>query len=199
MGGHEIKEGFDCLPNKFTHATVTFKDKSNLYFNDVRKFGWLRLLTNQELDEQLSKLNLGPEPLSKDFTLNYLKEALKKKPKSKIKQFLMEPKNLVGVGNIYSDEVCFYAKVKPTHLVKTLKNKEIELIFKGIKKILQDSVKAQGTTFNNYRNAQGEAGLYSKKLKVYGRYGQKCKVCKSEIKRVKLGGRTSSFCPKCQK
>jgi formamidopyrimidine-DNA glycosylase len=199
VGGHPIKQGYDCLPNKFTHAIFTFADKSHLYFNDVRKFGWLRLFTDQELDQELALLDLGPEPLSQGFSFDYFKNKLKQKPNSKIKQFLMDPQNVVGIGNIYSDEICFYAKVKPARLVKTLKTKEIELLYKGIKKILQDSIKLQGTTFSNYRNAEGETGEFMKKLKVYGRAGEKCKICNTEIKKIKIGGRTSSFCPKCQK
>jgi len=199
VGGHPIEEGYDCLPNRFTHATFTFFDQSHLYFNDIRKFGWLRLFTDEELAEELAKLNLGPEPLSSEFTLAYLKGILSKRSNNKIKQFLMDSSNVVGVGNIYSDEVCFYAKVKPTRLVKTLEMPEIKLIYKGIKKILADSIKLQGTTFSNYRNAQGETGAFSKKLKAYGRYGQKCKICGTKIKKIKIGGRTSSFCPQCQK
>ncbi|MFC1599144.1 Fpg/Nei family DNA glycosylase, partial [Patescibacteria group bacterium] len=199
VGGHPIKEGFECLPNKFTHATFSFTDQSELYFNDIRKFGWLRLFTDSQLEQEIESLKLGPEPLSKSFTLDYLKQTIKRKPNSKIKQFLMDLHNLVGVGNIYSDEICYYAKVKPMRLNKTLTSKEIELIYKGIRKILTDSIKLQGTTFNSYRNAEGEAGLYIKKLRVYGRYGQNCRTCKTEIKRIKLGGRTSSYCNKCQK
>ena len=106
---------------------------------------------------------------------------------------------LVGVGNIYSDEVCYYAKVRPDRRVGTLTAKEIKLIHSGIIKILKAAIASQGTTFSNYVNADGEAGAYVKKLKVYGRYGKKCYNCKGEIKKMKLGGRTSSFCPKCQK
>jgi formamidopyrimidine-DNA glycosylase len=199
VGGHPIKDGFECLPNKFTHATFTFTDKSHLYFNDIRKFGWLRLYDTEELLEQLDKLELGPEPLDAEFTLDYLKFAISKRPNNKVKQFLMDNKILVGVGNIYSDEVCFYARVRPDRKVKTLKPKEINLIYQGIKKILTASIKAQGTTFSNYRNADGEVGTYSQQLKVYGRYGEKCKVCGGIIKRMKFGGRSSSYCLKDQK
>ncbi len=199
VGGHPIEEGYDCLPNKFTHASFTFSDKSHLYFNDIRKFGWLHLYTDEELKKEFEKMKLGVEPLSKEFTLNYLKQILKKKPKYKIKQFLLDQSLIAGLGNIYSDEVCFYAKVRPDRLVNSLKEKEIKLIYQGIKKILLASIKAQGTTFSNYRNANGETGSYSKKLMVYGRYGEKCKVCHTEIKKMKIAGRTSSYCPKCQK
>ncbi|MCX6740157.1 MAG: bifunctional DNA-formamidopyrimidine glycosylase/DNA-(apurinic or apyrimidinic site) lyase [Candidatus Parcubacteria bacterium] len=199
VGGHRIAEGYQCLPNKFTHATITFSDNSRLFFNDIRKFGWMRLYTGLEVQKELENMKLGPEPLASEFTLEYLHTVMKKRPNNKIKQFLMDSKVVVGVGNIYSDEVCFYAKVKPMRKVKSLKENEIKLIYKAIRTILEASIKAQGTTFSDFRNADGEAGGYSAKLKAYGRYGEPCKVCKSEIKRWKMGGRSSSYCPKCQK
>ena len=199
VGGHPIKEGFECLPNKFTHAIFTFTDKSHLYFNDIRKFGWLRLYNDSDLQKGIEKMKLGIEPLSNEFTLEFLKQKLQNRPNLKIKQFLMDQTIIAGLGNIYSDEVCFYARIRPMRSLKSLSAKEISLIFKGIKKILNDSINAQGTTFSNYRNAQGEAGAYSKQLKVYGRYGEKCKICGTIIQRAKIGGRTSSYCPKDQK
>ena len=199
VGGHPIEQGYDCLPNKFTHATISFSDKSHLYFNDIRKFGWIRLFTTEQLAKQFEDMKLGTEPLSPEFTIKYLKEWIKKRPNNQLKKFLMDSSVVVGVGNIYSDEVCFYARVKPTRKVKDLTDKEIGLIYKGIKSILEASIKAQGTTFRDFRNADGEAGGYSKKLKVYGKYGQTCPICGGKIERIKMGGRSSSYCPKCQK
>ena len=199
IGGHPIEKSCENLPNKFTHVIFKFSDGSHLYFNDIRKFGWVRLYTKEELEAVLTRMNLGPEPLGKDFTLKALRQAMARRPKSKIKQFIMAPENVVGVGNIYSDEVCYYAKVRPDRLVNTLKRKDVKKIHDGIIKILNAAIKAQGTTFSNYVNAAGEAGAYVRKLKVYQRYGQKCYTCHGEIKRQRLGGRTSSFCPGCQK
>jgi formamidopyrimidine-DNA glycosylase len=198
VGGHPIEAGYQCLPNKFTHSTISFTDKSHLYFNDIRKFGWIRLFTTEQLAKQFEGMKLGAEPLSSEFTLQYLKNWIKKRPHNQVKKFLMDSSVVVGVGNIYSDEVCFYARVKPTRKVKDLTQKEISLIYRGIKSILQASIKAQGTTFRDFRNADGEAGGYSKKLKVYGKYGEKC-ACGGMIERIKMGGRSASFCPKCQK
>lgn len=198
VGGHPIKEGFGCKPNRFTHAIFTFKDQTQLYFNDVRKFGWLRLFTSPELQKALEN-NLGPEPLENDFTLEVFERELKKRPSTKIKQFLMDPKNVVGIGNIYSDEICFFARVRPERQVKTLKSEEVKKLFAGIKKILTEAVKYEGTSISDYVNAQGEAGAYTKKLKVYQRYGKECLRCGGMIVRSKIGGRTSSFCPACQK
>jgi len=193
------KKNRENLPNKFTHAIFTFSDGSNLYFNDVRKFGWVRLYSGAELDHAIKRLNLGPEPLTKDFSIAYWWEMMRKRPRSKVKQFIMDNKVVVGVGNIYSDEVCFYAKVKPSRLVGTIKRAQAKKIHDGIIRILQAAINAQGTTFSNYVNSNGEAGAYTKKLKVYQRYGEKCYHCKSIVKRMKIGGRTSSYCPNCQR
>jgi len=198
VGGHPIKEGFEKDPNRFTHATFTFTDKSHLFFNDVRKFGWVRLFRSEELQKVLAQ-GLGPEPLDVSYTLEVFNNELKKRPNNRIKQFLMDNKNVVGIGNIYSDEICYYAKVRPDRRVKTLKEGEIRLLFKGIKLILAEAIKYEGTSISDYVNAVGEAGAYTKKLKVYGRYDEKCFKCRGVVRRLKIGGRTSSFCPRCQK
>jgi formamidopyrimidine-DNA glycosylase len=184
--------------DRFTHATVTFTDRTRLYFNDLRKFGWLRLFRSNELEKELDH-DLGPEPLDKAFTLDVFKRELNRRPNNKIKQFLLDPKNIVGIGNIYSDEICFYARVRPDRQVKALSEKEIALLFKGIKHILSEAIKYEGTSISDYVNALGEAGAYTRKLRIYGRYGEKCYLCKGEVHRMKIGGRTSSFCPRCQK
>lgn len=199
IGGHPIKEGFQCAPNKFTHAAFTFSDNTHLYFNDVRKFGWLRLYRQDDLRRHLAAMGLGPEPLDKNFTLEVFQWELKKRPKTKIKQFLLDPKNVVGIGNIYSDEICFYARVRPNRQVKSLTEKEIKLLFKGIKKILAEAIRYEGTSISDYVNVAGEAGAYTKKLKIYQRYGLRCLRCKGKVEKMKLGGRTSSYCPSCQK
>ncbi|MFA5112875.1 MAG: bifunctional DNA-formamidopyrimidine glycosylase/DNA-(apurinic or apyrimidinic site) lyase [Candidatus Margulisiibacteriota bacterium] len=198
VGGHPIKEGFEKDPNRFTHATLTFRDKSRLFFNDVRKFGWLRLFTDDDLVKQLDH-DLGPEPLDHHFTLEVFRRELAKRPNERIKQFLMDNKHVVGIGNIYSDEICYFARVRPDRRVKSLKGPEVALLFRGIKNILTEAIKYEGTSISDYVNAQGEAGAYTKKLRVYGRYDEKCYGCGGTVKRQKIGGRTSSFCPGCQK
>jgi formamidopyrimidine-DNA glycosylase len=198
IGGHPIKEGFTKDPNRFTHATFSFRDGTHLYFNDVRKFGWLRLFSDAELAAQLGH-DLGPEPLDHAFTIEVFRRELQKRPNNRIKQFLMDNKNVVGIGNIYSDEICYFARVRPDRRVKSLKDNEISALFRGIKLILNEAIKYEGTSISDYVNALGEAGAYTKKLRVYGRYGDKCYKCKGEVKRLKIGGRTSSFCPGCQK
>ncbi len=187
------------LPTKSTHVIFEFTDGSKLFYNDFRQFGYLKLVTDKELPNVSELNNYGPEPLDKKFTLEVLKSIMARRPKAKLKQFLMDPNLIAGIGNIYSDEIMFYAKVKPTRLVKSLNPKETQLLYLGIKKILQDAVKHYGSSVGDFIRPSGDWGTYGLIHKVYGRAGQKCKVCGTMIKSLKLGGRTSSFCPNCQK
>src|SRR3989339_288471 len=136
IGGHTIDKSCEQLPNKFTHATFTFSDRSRLYFNDIRKFGWLRLHRQEELEKLFVKMALGPEPLTREFTPGKFAKSLLRRPKSKIKQFIMDARNVVGIGNIYADEVCFFSGLRPDRRVESLGQTEIKKIYQGIKKIL---------------------------------------------------------------
>src|SRR3989338_2907465 len=187
------------IENKHTHAVFYFTDGSKLLFNDLRQFGYIKLIRTDELGEFFVKEGTGPEPLAEDFTLAKFEALLVKKPKAKIKQFLMDPKNIAGIGNIYSDEILFFAGVHPLRRNHDLKKKEIKKIFQGIKKILPDAIKLKGTSANNYLDAFGRKGEFLKKLKVYGREGQKCVKCKGNVYRIKINGRSAHFCPLCQK
>ena len=185
--------------NKHTHVIFNFVDGSRLLFNDLRQFGYIKLIRTDELGEFFVKEGTGPEPLAKDFTLAKFEALLVKKPKAKIKQFLMDPKNIAGIGNIYSDEILFFAGVHPLRRNYDLKKEEIKKIWQGIKKILPAAIKLKGTSANNYLDAFGRKGEFLKKLKVYGREGQKCVKCKGNVYRIKINGRSAHFCPLCQK
>jgi len=196
-GGHPIANQGKKLPNKFTRVILKFNDKSALYFNDVRRFGWVKLADAAEL-KRLNK-SFGVEPLSSGFTLDYFKKALSRKPKTTIKQALMDQKYVSGIGNIYADESLFAARIKPFRRVKTLRPLEIKKLWQAIPKILRSAIKHRGTSFNDYVDAQGEVGNFIKYLKVYGRAGEKCKSCGGVVKKIKLGGRGTHWCDNCQK
>lgn len=196
-GGHPITGQGQKLPNKFSRVIFKFNDHSRLFFNDVRRFGWVKLATSQglaELDREL-----GVEPLSPAFTLSYFKQALSAKGKTTIKQALMEQKLFAGLGNIYADESLFAARIKPFRRVGTLKPKEIGKLWRVIPKVLNQAIKHRGTSFNDYVDARGRVGNFLKYLKVYGRAGEKCKNCGGLIKKIKLGGRGTHWCDYCQK
>jgi len=199
IGGHPIKDGDLDLPNKFTHVIFYFKSGDVLYFNDTRKFGWARLLNHQEFTKELARLGYGPEPMTDDFEFDYFVSILKKYPNRKIKQTLLDQQLIAGLGNIYADEVCYFAKVRPQRKVSTLKPGERKLLFDGIKKILPKAVKYGGSSIATHLNAFGRKGSYSQFHIVYARYGEPCEVCGTELKRITVAGRTSTYCPKEQR
>lgn len=193
--GEALKE----QDTKWNHLIYYFADGSQLFHNDLRQFGYVKLIKKVELADFFKKEKLGPEPLEKDFTLDDFSALLKKKPKAKIKQFLMDQQNIAGIGNIYSDEILFFAGVHPLRKAGELKPQEIKKIFDGIKKILSEAYKFRGSSDSDYLDAFGKKGDYVPRLKVYGREGEKCKKCGGIIQRLKLGGRSAHFCPECQR
>ncbi|MBI4653266.1 DNA-formamidopyrimidine glycosylase [Candidatus Kuenenbacteria bacterium] len=175
-----------------------FIDGSKLFYNDFRKFGWLKLMNNKEAEEFLEKENFGPEPLKQEFTLTVFKKILGKKKRSKIKPLLMDQKFIAGIGNIYATEICFYAKINPLRIISTLREKEIDELYKGIKKILSTAIKLKGSSIDIYLDIYGQQGKYISFLKVYDRAGELCLKCKTKIEEITLAGRNTYFCPKCQ-
>ncbi len=190
---------FDGQKSKFTHAIFHFSDGHRLIFNDLRQFGYIKLVKTADLEKLLAKENFGPEPFDRNFTLARFMARLDRRPNAKIKQFLLDQTNIAGIGNIYSDEILFASRVHPLRKIKDLKPSEIKLIFQNIKKILSEAIKFKGTSANLYLDAFGKEGNFLKMLKVYGRENKKCVKCKNVIKRIKLGGRSAHFCPACQR
>lgn len=203
VGGHSLSELSKLkaiggkLPNRFTRAYFVFNDNSILYFNDLRKFGYLKLVNQLELDDLLVK-NYGPEPLSLEFTPEYLIN-LVKNHSINIKALLLSQQKIAGLGNIYVDEALFLSHILPYRSAKSLKTKEVNLLFKAINGIIKKAIESKGTTFNSFVNAKAKKGNYSQYLKVYGRFKQKCFRCQTEIKKIKLAGRGTHYCPECQK
>lgn len=196
IGGHPDKVYTADLPHKHTHVIIEF-DNGTLYFNDLRKFGWIRLLdTVDQVKPHIA--NLGPEYDWPEFTSAYFQQKLASRAKSTIKQALLDQTILAGLGNIYADETLFCAKVHPRRTISSLSAKEMELIYKCIPKILKSSLEHGGTSSQSYRKHDGTKGTFLEIANVYKREGQPCKVCKTPIERIKITGRSSHFCPKCQ-
>jgi len=191
-------EKLQAQDEKWNHLIYHFDDGSRLFHNDLRQFGYVKVVKTKELAEFFKKEKLGPEPLDEDFTLDDFSLLLKRRPNWKVKQFLMTPENIAGIGNIYSDEILYFAKIHPFRKVEDLTAAEIKKIFDGIKKILVEALKFKGTSQNDYLDAFGQQGDYVKRLKVYGREGQMCKTCGGLIARRKMNGRSAHFCPACQ-
>ena len=176
-----------------TRKVFYFKDGSWLTFNDARKFGWWKIVKNvREVETKF-----GPEAL--EVSLPTFKNILSRRSGSKIKPLLMDQKFIAGIGNIYSDEILYAAKVHPLRRVKALSEKEIKQILYNIKKVLRLAIKHQGSSVEYYINACGEKGNFSRYHRVYQKEGKKCRCCTALIKRIKINGRSAHFCPYCQK
>jgi formamidopyrimidine-DNA glycosylase len=201
-GGHPFSDGDlmteigGKLPNKYTRFILTFAGNRKLFFNDTRRFGYVKIVDKKELAE--IKTRFGIEPLQTNFTLASLKKILAGK-KINIKAALMDQQNIAGIGNIYASEILFAARVKPERTAGSLKAEEIGKIFQAAKAVLKNAIKHRGTTFSDYVDTSGKKGNFSKLLKVYEREGEKCPVCGGAIKNIKIAGRSTYFCPKCQK
>lgn len=183
--------------NKFLRLIFWLDNGQQLALSDLRKFAKVELLEKTKLEKKLKEL--GPEPLEKDFTFEKFKEALSKKPKGKIKQVLMDQKVIAGIGNIYSDEILWRAKIHPLKKVNQLSEKELKEIYLAMKEILKKAIELGGESISDFRRPSGEKGGFDKERKVYRREGEKCIRCGELIKRIKLAGRSAYFCPHCQK
>jgi len=180
---------------KHDHVEFIFQD-GKLIFNDPRRFGSVHLIKDSKKHFLLE--NLGPEPLSNEFNGEYLFHKIKKSI-SPIKNTLMNQKNVVGIGNIYANEILFDAKICPTRKSKTLTKKENIKISASAKKILKQAIEAGGTTLQDFYQPDGNRGYFKTDLAVYDRANEKCISCKKEIiKRIMQSQRATFFCKKCQ-
>ena len=184
--------------NQYIHVIFYLDDGRMIGYSDVRKFGKI-LLSYKDKIENLPELkNLGPEPLDKSFKFDHFKEILKGEGR-KIKPALMDPGVIAGIGNIYSDEILWKAKIHPLKSANKLSDQELRKLWNAIHQILTKAVRLRGTSTSDYRDAAGEKGYYTNERLVYQREGEKCKRCKAKIKRMQVGGRSAHFCPKCQR
>ncbi len=184
------------------HDRIIFKLSNNqkLIYNDVRKFGFIKLLNKHDLDKNIHLKNLGPEPLENKFNFHYFKKYIGGK-KRKIKDILMDQKFVSGLGNIYVNEVLFLSNINPTRKVNNLRNFEIDLMVKNIKKILKNSIELGGSSIKDFFSGDGKKGAFQQHFKIYGREGEKCSNtdCNKNIIRIIISNRSSFFCKKCQK
>jgi formamidopyrimidine-DNA glycosylase len=202
-GGHSLSESSlsaavgGKLPNKYTHAIFSFNSGGTLYFNDLRKFAYIKLVGSPELKEILSN-NYGPEPMDKEFNPDYLSGIFKNR-KAPVKAVILNQRLIAGLGNIYADEALFAAKIKPDRAAKSLKRCEVLVLQQAIVDIIKKAIKARGTTFRNYVDAQGKKGSFMDYLQVYQRQGRTCFQCLGLIVKIKVAGRGTYYCPHCQK
>jgi formamidopyrimidine-DNA glycosylase len=183
---------------KHTHVIFHFTDGKELRYKDVRKFGTMHLYAKgAEFDTQ-PLADLGPEPFSDDFSVEWLSEKLKRTNR-KIKPALLDQKILVGLGNIYVDEALFRAKIHPERIANSLSPEEEAVLYKEIVSTLSEAVEKGGSTIRSYVNSQGQIGMFQLQLFVYGRKNEPCKNCGTPLEKTVVGGRGTHYCPSCQK
>lgn len=187
------------LPDKSTRVIFEFGDNSNLYFNDQRKFGWIKLVLTEELINHDFLSKLGPEPLESSFTYDVFYKGLQKRKGSNIKAVLLDQSILAGVGNIYADESLWAAKIYPSTLVKNISKSKLQKLHSEIIFVLKLSIEKGGSTDKNYVNAEGKKGSYLEFAKVFRREKLPCPRCGTTIEKIRVAGRGTHVCPKCQK
>ena len=187
----------DSKPKAFCRFLSSFKSGDEVQKFHVERYGWFYEILKDELKNSPELNSLGPDPFGSSYTVDNLAKGLKKTSRA-IKTALLDQSIVAGLGNIYADEVLFASHILPTKSAKSLTNSEIEAIFNVIKPILQKSIDNRGTTFSDYRDADGHKGNNASQLKVYGRAGQPCLVCGQELRKETIGGRSSVYCPNCQ-
>lgn len=184
--------------NKFLHFVFFLDNGWQISLSDLRKFAKLEVWPTKDLLNSKDIRDLGPDALAENLTLREFQARLERK-KGKIKQVLMEQSIVAGIGNIYSDEILFAAKVNPLKPAEQLSKGEYERVYRHMRRILKKAISLQGTSISDYRTPSGEKGGFAPLRKVYRRKGEECLVCKTKIERIKIGSRSAHFCPNCQR
>src|SRR3989344_3348354 len=184
------------LPGKHTHIIFKLDHDGKFYYNDVRLFGWIRVIRTDEIEKTDFIGKLGQEPF-KDLTLNKFKNIASKSSRS-IKTLLMDQEKIGGVGNIYANDALWLARVHPGKLSRQLSDEEVRRLYDAIEEVLRQGLKYGGARGLAYVTPDGREGNYQDHTLVYDQKGTPCKRCKSKIKKIKLSGRGTYFCPKCQ-
>jgi len=190
----------EAKENKHDRLILLLSKKQKLIYNDVRKFGFIKILNKNQLKYNLHLKNLGPEPLGKNFNFKYFKNYLIKRNRS-IKDILMDQKFVSGLGNIYVNEVLFLSKVNPTKKTYLIKDKEIYKIIENTKKTLKKAISLGGSSLKDFSSSDGKKGEFQQYFYVYGRKEENCfnRNCNKKIKKSIVGNRATFYCPKCQK
>ncbi len=179
------------------HLDVELDSHQILRYHDPRRFG-LILVAQADADGRIAELGeLAPEPLSPDFTAEYLFN-LSRNRTIPIKNFIMDQRRVVGVGNIYASESLFRTRIRPTCKTGSLTMKQCRLLVAIIKEVLSEAIAAGGTTISDFHGVDGSEGAFFRQLLVYGRSGDPCPECGTPIEKIVLGGRSTFYCPKCQ-
>jgi formamidopyrimidine-DNA glycosylase len=197
--GHPSDSLVGQLPDKSTRVEFTFKDGSKLFFNDQRKFGWVRLVPTAEVPNIDFMKKVGPEPLEASFTADQFTERLMRRKNTNVKAALLDQTVIAGVGNIYADESLWGAKIHPSTLVKDISAGKLATLFTELQYVLNLSIQKGGSSNHTYVNAEGKKGSYMNFARVFRREGQACPRCGTTIEKMRVAGRGTHICPHCQK
>lgn len=198
-GGHPTKSMVGPLPDKSTRIIIEFENGGRLFFNDQRKFGWMKLVPSEQVNELDFIKKLGPEPLNPNFQSSQFIDRLSRRQNSSIKAALLDQTVIAGIGNIYADESLFLSKIHPASHVKAIPKKQLKILFENIKNVLKESIGKGGTTDRNFVDCLGRPGNYMDIARVFRREKQACSVCLDEIIKIRVAGRGTHVCVKCQK
>jgi formamidopyrimidine-DNA glycosylase len=197
--GHPSNSLTGELPDKSTRVVLEFTNNAKLFFNDQRKFGWMRLIPTTEVPLIDFMRTVGPEPLDDDFTVDRFIERLITRKNSPVKAVLLDQKVLAGVGNIYADESLWGAKIHPATPVTEIPRTKLVVLHQSLRDVLKQSIESGGSTDKNYVNAEGKKGSYLNFANVFRKEGRPCPRCGTEIIKIRVAGRGTHICPKEQK
>lgn len=196
--GHPNDSLVGQLPDKSTRVTITFDDGSRLFFNDQRKFGWVRLMPTMEIPNIDFMQKVGPEPLESDFSPKDFMQRFSHRSRTNIKAAVLDQSVIAGVGNIYADEALWGARIHPRRLVASLSQKELTALYTEIRTVMNLSIDKGGSSNQTYVNAEGKKGSYMDFARVFRREGLPCPRCGATIEKIRVAGRGTHFCPVCQ-
>jgi formamidopyrimidine-DNA glycosylase len=196
--GHPNESLIGRLPDASTRIQILFVDESMLFFNDQRKFGWMKLIPIAALESDSFLKKLGPEPLEDSFTSDVFISRIRKRSNSNIKSVLLDQSILAGVGNIYADESLWGAMIHPSSMVRDLTDNDLQKLHKELVFVLKLSIEKGGSTDKTYVNAEGKKGSYIQFARVFRREGMHCPRCDTVIIKSRVAGRGTHTCPNCQ-
>ena len=196
--GHPNDSLIGTLPDRSTRVVIEFADGTHLYFNDQRKFGWMKLYPTVEVPDIDFMRRVGPEPLEVSFTGDDFVTRVRRRNNTSVKAAILDQTVLAGVGNIYADESLWGAQVHPATRVRDVGDPQLSVLLREIKFVMNLSIEKGGSTDRNYVDAEGKKGSYLKFAKVFRREGEACPRCGATIEKIRVAGRGTHFCPICQ-
>ena len=199
-GGHPTESMAAGLPDRSTRVAFTFANGDRLYFNDQRKFGWIKLLPTAEVEQDSLVARLGPEVDAAEFSVTYLAAQLERHARAPVKAVILDQSTVSGVGNIYADESLHLARIHPARLAGSLSAAEVKRLHAAVREIMALGIAHGGTSFAHYVNSLGGTGDYLEHARVFRREGQSCPVHpETLVQKIRVAGRGTHICPKCQK